>query len=434
MSTRASLFAAGLGLLLAGCASRTIVPDVAQPPAAARPVFYPLPPDPPRIQYLTAINTAWDVEPPAPKRSSWQRFVLGKEEKPPKPITLKQPYGVAVWQGKIYVCDRGSRDVRVFDLPQKKVYNLSGKQAILTEPTNLHIDRDGYKFIVESMPQRIQVFGPDDQYLASFAIKDGRPGDVVAIGDELFVSIVRGGRIDVLDRSTGKVKRSIGKLGTGPGQLNVPTAMAADSDGNLYVCELFNYRFQKLDRNGKSLLTVGGAGRSYGQFQRPRGVAVAPDGVIYVVESVFDVVQMFDQKGQPLMGFGNFRGAPGFMVLGAGIALDTSCMPYFKQYVDPRFEAEYLIFLVSQSGTARVGVYAFGHLKPGAEIPAIPALEKRPPTPPEKQPPQEPDTSPPAGAEPKPTPPSPSPPPPSPKDPASAKPAAAEAEAPGQTR
>lgn len=393
--SRAIPVVVALCLLLCGCQSRTLVPEAQPKPKVSRPVFYPLPPDPPRIQYLTAINTAWDVEPPPPKRSSWQRFVFGKEEKPPQPIALRQPYGVAVWQGKIYVCDRIGHDVRVFDLRQKKVYNLSGTQGILAEPTNLHIDSDGYKFIVESMPQKIHAFGPDDQYLATFAIKDGRPGDVVAIGDELFVSIVRGSRIDVLDRSTGKVKRSIGKAGTEPGQLNVPTAMATDAEGNLYVCELFNYRFQKLDRDGKSLLTVGGAGRSFGQFQRPRGIAVGPGGVVYVVESVFDVVQMFNQKGQPLMGFGNFRGAPGYMVLGAGIAIDTSCMPYFKQYIDPRFEAAYLIFLVSQSGKARLGVYAFGRLKPGAEIPAVPGLKK--PKPPEKPP-----VGPPAPAEPSP--------------------------------
>ena len=87
---------------------------------------------------------------------------------------------------------------------------------------------------------------------------------------------------------------------------------------------------------------------------------------------------MFNQQGDVLMAFGNFTGAPGFLLLPASIAVDKSCMKYFAKYVDPRFEAEYLLFVTSQVGDARLGVYAFGHLKPGAEIPPLPVPEEKP--------------------------------------------------------
>ncbi len=87
---------------------------------------------------------------------------------------------------------------------------------------------------------------------------------------------------------------------------------------------------------------------------------------------------MFNQQGNVLMAFGNFTGAPGFLLLPASIAVDKSCMKYFAKYVDPRFEAEYLLFVTSQVGDARLGVYAFGHLKPGAEIPPLPVPEEKP--------------------------------------------------------
>ncbi len=51
------LIASLLCAALAGCKS------VETPPAPTQPVFYPFPPDPPRVQYLTAINTARDVIP-----------------------------------------------------------------------------------------------------------------------------------------------------------------------------------------------------------------------------------------------------------------------------------------------------------------------------------------------------------------------------------
>ena len=397
---RSVAIVAGLCLLLLGCQRRPDLTSVSvpQPKAAfSRPVFYPSPPDPPRIQYLTSINSSWDVVPEPEKRTALAEFILGKEkEKRAAPALLRQPYGVAAWQGKIYVCDRGAGDVRVFDLRLRKSYNLNDGVGVLGQPTNMCIDSDGNKFIVESMERKIHVFGPEDDYLGTFAVKDGRPGDIAVAGDELFVTDVTGGRVLVLARSSGKVVRTIGKRGTESGQFNIPTAIASDADGNLYVCDQFNYRFQKLDRNGKALLTTGGVGDSYGQFSRPRGIAVGPGGVIYVVESVYEVVQMFSQKGEVLMGFGNFHAAPGYLELPAGIAIDKSCLPYFEKYIDPRFEAEYLIFVASQAGKSRLGVYAFGHLKPGAEIPAIPALKREPTTAPEKQAPKTPGTPPPA--------------------------------------
>jgi sugar lactone lactonase YvrE len=367
------LVASLLGAALAGCKS------VQAPPAPPRPVFYPFPPDPPRVQYLTAINTARDV---ITSKRKWKflDLIVG----PPPDIlassqaALTKPYGVAVWHGRIYVCDYGARVVKVLDLERNKFYILGGDTPPTTAPTNLCIAADGYKFIVESMPGLIQVFDADDNYAGTFKVKDGRPAGAAAIGDELFVTDLTHDRIQVLDRKTGKLIRTLGSKGQGPGQLLMPNAITADAQGNLYVSDQMNFRFQKLDRTGKSLLSVGGAGDTYGKFARPRGIGVGPDEVIYVVESVYNVVQMFNQEGNVLMFFGNFQGAPGFLLLPASIAADKSCLEYFAKYVDPRFEAEYLLFVTSQVGDARLGVYALGHLKPGAEIPPLAAPEAAP--------------------------------------------------------
>jgi hypothetical protein len=236
------------------------------------------------------------------------------------------------------------------------------------------------------MPALIQVFDPEDNYVTTFKVKDGRPGGVAAIGAELFVTDVTHDNVQVLDRGTGKLIRTFGSKGQEPGQFLMPNAIAADAEGNLYVSDLMNFRFQKLDRNGKSLMSAGGAGDSYGKFFRPRGIAIGPDGVVFTVESYFNLVQMFNQEGKVLMAFGNFQAAPGFLLLPASIAADKSCLPYFAQYVDPRFEAEYLLFVTSQVGDARLGVYAFGHLKPGVEIPAVPPPEAAPEPAPETPP------------------------------------------------
>lgn len=360
---------------LVGCQmGRTTAP-------APRRVFYPLPPDPPRMQYLTAINASWDV---VPRREGFARVVLGKSDKATGADVLAKPYGIAAWQGKLYVCDQRGADVKVFDFIKQSYHVLSGPKRLIGAPTNLCITPDGYKFVVESMRGVIHAFDPQDEHVTTFQVKDARPGGIAAVGAELFVTDVTGDRVIVLDRATGKQVRTIGSKGKEPGQFLLPNAIAADSQGHLYVSDQMNFRFQKVDRNGKPLLTMGGVGDSYGHFARPRGIGVGPDGIIYVVESVYELVQMFDQKGQVLMAFGNYHAAPGFLELPAGIAIDKSSLPFFAKYVDPRFEPDYLVFVASQVGAARIGVYAFGHLKPGAEVPVMPVPP--PPSRPAEQP------------------------------------------------
>ncbi|HPD16139.1 MAG TPA: hypothetical protein PLE19_14390 [Planctomycetota bacterium] len=372
-------------------------------PRDAKPVFYPLPPDPPRIQFLTSINTAWDV---VPERVGLAGFLLGPRDPGARNKALVKPYGIAVWNERIYVCDQRGGDVEVFDLARGEHRSLSGTRGLMKSPTNMCVDSEGYKFIVESMRGVIHAFDPQDAHVASFKLQEGRPGGIAAVGNELFVTDVTGDRILVLDRSTGQVRRTFGSKGNEPGQFIMPNAIAADAAGNLYVSDQMNFRLQKLDREGKPLLVTGKAGDAYGTFARPRGVAVGPDGTIYVVESVFEIVQMFNQEGKVLMGFGNYHGAPGFLELPAGVAMDTSCLKHFARYVDPRFEPEYLVFVASQVGAARIGIYAFGHLKQGAEIPAL-SIPKAAPKPAEAP---QPAPKPPEGPQPAPKPEPPAPP------------------------
>jgi DNA-binding beta-propeller fold protein YncE len=353
-----------LCVLACGCTS---TPAAAKGSQFAKKIFYPFPPDPPRVQFLRGINASWDI---VPERSGLAAVALGPRDETSSNDVLLQPYGVGTWQGKIYVCDRRAGAAKVFDLKNRAYYVLGGANRIVSEPTNLYIDSDGYKFIVETMLGLIQVFDPDDNFVTTIRVTDGRPADLVAVGSELFVPDVANDRIMVLDRSTGKLLRTLGSKGKEPGQFLMPNAIARDSDGNLYVCDQMNFRIQKIDRDGKPLLTFGRAGDSYGEFARPRGIAVGPDGTIFVVESVYEVVQMFNQEGKVLMAFGNLHAAPGFLELPAGIAVDTSCLPYVKDYINPAFDPEYLVIVISQVGGTRIGIYAFGSLKPGAEVSA----------------------------------------------------------------
>ena len=77
----------------------------------------------------------------------------------------------------------------------------------------------------------------------------------------------------------GKLIRSFGKKGTGPGEFDQPHALAMDSKGRLYVGDRSNNRIQIFDKNFKFIA-------EWKQFSRPSGVFIdKKTDTIYVADS-----------------------------------------------------------------------------------------------------------------------------------------------------
>lgn len=84
-------------------------------------------------------------------------------------------------------------------------------------------------------------------------------------------------RIVKFDKS-GRFLKQWGEHGTGPGQMDVPHALALDSRGRLFVGDRWNNRIQIFDQDGK-LLDI------WTQFSRPSGLFVDRHDQIYVADS-----------------------------------------------------------------------------------------------------------------------------------------------------
>ncbi len=87
---------------------------------------------------------------------------------------------------------------------------------------------------------------------------------------------------------------AIGEAGAGRGQFNLPTGLAVDADGDLYVADSRNNRIQKLDAEGQVLAILGAGGDEEATFNEPWSVAVDKDGNIYVVDTWNHRIQKFD--------------------------------------------------------------------------------------------------------------------------------------------
>jgi len=76
----------------------------------------------------------------------------------------------------------------------------------------------------------------------------------------------------------GKLIKTWGKLGTGPGEFDVPHCMAFDSKGRLYICDRNNNRIQVYDQNDNYIT-------EFRQFSRPSGIFIDKHDNLYVADS-----------------------------------------------------------------------------------------------------------------------------------------------------
>ncbi len=332
-----------------GCAST--------PPPAPPPIFYPA--GQPRVQFLMGFMDAsrW-VE----QRSSLAEFVVGTSK--PVSYEIKSPYGMAVRNGRMYICDLGLHCVHVIDMG-KKTYSRLGPPEHLLSPVHVTIAPDGTKYVCDTDRKHtaVVVFDAQDKYVRDITPPKGcTPIDVVVWKDELIVADRQGARVQIWDRN-GKVLRSISGPGDGPSNLKAPTNLAVGPDGLIFVTDTGLQVVKVFKQDGTFVRIIGVPGDRPGNFARPKGIAVDPQDRVYVADAQWGVIQLFTAKGQILLVIppDPNKAVRDALELPAGLSIDTTSISYFKQYIAPGFVPEYLLFCCNQYGPHRIMVYAFGH-------------------------------------------------------------------------
>jgi hypothetical protein len=152
-----------------------------------QPIFYPLPPDAPRLQFLNKYTSSLDI---ATENKGFRSFVFGGEENEDQ--VVQKPYGLAMHDGAIYVVDTRGNGYGVFDLKNNnsRMVQPSGAGA-LKKPINITIDVDGTRYVTDTARGEVLVFNSNDKFVRAI----GRAGqftpiDVAISGDRLYVSDV----------------------------------------------------------------------------------------------------------------------------------------------------------------------------------------------------------------------------------------------------
>jgi sugar lactone lactonase YvrE len=281
---------------------------------------------------------------------------------------LVKPYGVAIHDGQILICDTKTAIVSVFDLKNQTVEILGGgPNGQLGKPINIVVDEDGTRYVADVLLGRVMVYDANNDYLRAIGDPEAwTPTDVAIVGKRLYVTDRMNGQVVLVEKETGEELRRFSPRSAEEGALFFPTNLALGIDGSVYVTETGHAQVLKLNDRGELLQTFGTLGDYVGQFVRPKGVAVDREGRVYVVDAASEVVQIFNADGELLLFFGGPGTRPGNIYLPAQVVIDYDNVDLFADRVKPGYKVEYLVIVTSQFGPNKVSV--FGFLEPDDQV------------------------------------------------------------------
>jgi len=315
-------------------------------------VIYPSPPDTTRIQFLTSFISSENT---INKQSAFSKFLFGAADVKP----IKKPYGIAVYNGLLFICDTGLGALEIIDLQKNTFEYFSPKgKGQLQMPINCYVDNDGNLYVADSERKQVVVFDRQLNYVGAFGEPDNfKPTDVFVRGDKIWVTNIKNSRINVYSKETYQMLYYFPENDTTKeSSLFSPTNLFVTND-RVYVSDMGDFRVKIYTPEGKFLASIGGSGNNIGQFVRPKGIAVDRDAHLYVVDAGFENTQIFNEKGKVLMFFGGPYKGPGDMWLPAKVTIDYDNLSFFQKYVDPAYDLNYLVFVTNQYGPEKINVY-----------------------------------------------------------------------------
>ena len=261
----------------------------------------------------------------------------------------------------LYAVDRDGNRIQVFDKDGNFLFKFGEKgqgDGQFLVPYGLDVDARGHVWVADRGNHRVQQFDSNGKFISKFGNLDGHPGSLPGQFDNprhvevdrslkyVYVADSKNNRIQQFDIN-GNFVKAIGKLGTKPGQFNLPTTIEQDSQGNFFVNERGNARVQKFDANWNPILSWGTKGSADNQFCHMEHMALDKHDNVYVTDPQSDPgcskhprVLKFDSNGNFITKFGSYGTKAGQFVDPEHLAIDNEG----DVYVSDRSKDQILVF------------------------------------------------------------------------------------------
>lgn len=186
--------------------------------------------------------------------------------------------------------------------------DAGGERAILAEPSGIAVDAFGRIYVTDASQHRLVRFDARGTSLGEAGALGSGPGDLrrpaaVATVGSLGVAVLDRENLrvvlyDLFGRLVG-VLTDFAALEDELGRVD-PVALAADRGGALYVADADRDRVLVLDFSGRYVRSLGGFGVGAGSFRGLAGLATGAGGELVTAERTGARVQRLDAAGSPL--------------------------------------------------------------------------------------------------------------------------------------
>ena len=266
---------------------------------------------------------------------------FGGDGGPAVQAQLDHPRGVAMdGAGNLYIADRNNNRIRKVDSTGTITTIAGGSgfgedgglatQVRLNLPYGVAVDGAGNLYIADTNNDRISkvdstgtittIAGTGEQGFSG----DGGPATQASLNSPFGVTVDGAGNLYIADQYNNRIRRvdSTGTITTiagteergfsgdgGPATqapLFLPTGVAVDSAGNLYIADQYNHRIRKVDSIGTITTFAGTGERRFGgdggpairaQLDDPTGVAVDGAGSLYIADAANHRIRKVDSTG-----------------------------------------------------------------------------------------------------------------------------------------
>jgi DNA-binding beta-propeller fold protein YncE len=230
------------------------------------------------------------------------------------PGEFSYPRGItAAADGTIFVVDKSAR-IQRFNVEGgfETSWRTPEKQA--GKPIGMTVHRDGRLFVADTHYHRVLIYGGDGRLVGQFGQAGHGDGEFelptdVAIDARGFIYVSEYGGNDRITQWSPELQFvrvvAAGEVAGLP--LTRPVGLAIDAEQTLWVADACNHRVIRFDLDGNVLLCFGTMGREPGQMRYPYDLTVTAANTIMVCEYGNSRLQWFDKQGHSL----GVWGAPG---------------------------------------------------------------------------------------------------------------------------
>jgi DNA-binding beta-propeller fold protein YncE len=195
-------------------------------------------------------------------------------EKLPSGFTHRDVCGVAVdTKDRVYLVTRG--DARVIVYEPDGTFLRSWGEDVFTERTHgICIGPDDSVYIADDRDHTVRKFTPEGEQIMVIGTS-GKASDTGYNGSDMK-----------------SIKRSAGPF-------NRPTGVSVAKNGDIYVCDGYgNARVHHFTPDGKLVRSWGEPGTGPGQFHLPHCICITDEGRVLVADRENDRIQVFSLEGE----------------------------------------------------------------------------------------------------------------------------------------